>query len=84
MSRKEGRAMARIVNATLMTTGGAVLNDGQRRAAARKVARVAATNPLRRVRLDCHGWVRDSSAVAGDWLWCDACADLRKVLELKE
>jgi len=77
--------MARIVNSSLMATGAApVLSPAQRRAAARKVAKVASSNPLRRVKLDCHGWVRDSSAVVGDWLWCDKCQDLRQALELKE
>jgi hypothetical protein len=76
--------MARIVDSKLMSAGGANLSAAQRRKAQAKVAKVASSNPLRRVRLDCHGWVRDSSAVAGDWLWCEGCADLRQVAELKE
>ena len=76
--------MARIVNSKLMSAGGANLSAAQRRKALRKVAKVASSNPLRRVRLNCHGWVRDSSAVVGDWLWCEKCSDLRYVVELKE
>ena len=76
--------MARIVNASLMAAEAADLTPAQRVAAARRVAKVASSNPLRRVYLDCHGWVRDSSAVVGDWLWCDKCADLRQVSQLKE
>jgi hypothetical protein len=81
---KEGHLMARIANSTLMSAGGASLSAAQRRRALAKVAKVASSNPLRRVRLACHGWVRDSSAVVGDWLWCEGCADLRQVAELKE
>ena len=76
--------MARIVNSTLMSAGRTNLSAAQRRKALRKLAKVASSNPLRRVLLECHGWVRDTSAIAGDWLWCEKCSDLRYVVELKE
>lgn len=54
------------------------------RRAERKLARTQAKNPLRRVFLTCHGWVRDPLAQVGDWLWCDECADNRRVTEVAE
>ena len=63
-----------------------ILTEQQRRAAARKLRRRTAANPLRRVLLTCHGWVRDPSAVVGDWLFCEHadCGDLRRVIEVAE
>ena len=49
-----------------------------------RLDRQTARNPLRRVRTDCHGWVRDASAAVGDWVWCTSCADWRRVTELAE
>lgn len=78
--------MARIVNSRLMTSTPArpVLTAADRRRAQRRLDRARARNPLRRVRLACHGWVRDTSAVVGDWVWCEQCADVRKVAEVAE
>lgn len=75
--------MARIVNSALMSRQATRLTPEQRRQALRLLAKAAQSNPLRRVRLDCHGWVRDASAVKDDWIWCEKCEDHRKVLELK-
>jgi len=76
--------MARIVNRGLQSPSIRTLTPAQRRAAERKLAQVAEQNPLRRVRLACHGPVRDSAAVVGDWIWCDRCADVARVESLTE
>jgi hypothetical protein len=61
------------------------LTDAQRRQAARELAKATARNPLRRVRLSCrHLWIRDPVAVLHDWMWCDRCADNRRVTEVVE
>jgi len=79
--------MARLVN-TLVTgnTEGVRLTERQRQAAQRRLRRQQQRNPLRRVRLDCHGWVRDPSAVVGDWLFCEHadCMDIRRVVDVAE
>ena len=59
-----------------------VLTAADRRRAERRIARQVAKNPLRRVRIDCCGWVRDPLAVVGDWVWCETHADQARVLEL--
>jgi hypothetical protein len=76
--------MARIVNGGLQAPGHRVLTEAQRREAARRIAKAARENPLRRVRLACHGPVRDSTAVVGDWIWCDQCGDVARVDSLTE
>jgi hypothetical protein len=76
--------MARIVDRRLMASGSPVLTPHERRRAARRLARAQEANPLRRVRLACHGWVRDPSARVGDLLWCDECADFARAVELAE
>ena len=76
--------MARIVDNRLTASTSAVLTPQQRRRAQRRLARAAQANPLRRVRLECHGWVRDPSAVVGDHIWCDQCADFARAVELAE
>ena len=63
-------------------TGRVVLTPADRRRAERRIARQVAKNPLRRVRIDCCGWIRDPLAVVGDWVWCDTHADQARVLEL--
>ncbi len=46
---------------------------------------VHATSRLRRVQLGCgHGWVRDAVAGAGEWIWCDQCADWARVQLVEE
>lgn len=60
------------------------LNQAQRREAIRRAKEIARSNPLRRVRITCHGWVRDPMAVVGDWLWCETCADSSRVIEVVE
>jgi hypothetical protein len=52
--------------------------------ARRVLAKQQRANPLRRVRLDCHGWVRDAVAKVSDWIWCGDCADHRRVAEVAE
>lgn len=77
--------MARIVNSRLVTTADARrLTVEQRRTGERRLARATRRNPLRRVRLACCGWRRDPTAVVGDVLWCERCADVRQVVELAE
>lgn len=76
--------MARIVNAKLQAGRLKRLSAEQRREAARKIRARQAENRLRRVRLACHGWVRDAVANEGDWVWCEGCADLRRVDEVAE
>jgi hypothetical protein len=77
--------MARIVNSSLVATASVDLTAAERRTASRKLERRRRTNPLRRVRLACcQQWIRDPVAVVGDWLWCDADADLGRVDELAE
>jgi hypothetical protein len=41
-------------------------------------------NPLRRVSIDCHGWVRDALAATGEWVWCESCSDWRRVATVVE
>jgi hypothetical protein len=76
--------MARIVNGGLQPSRTRSLTPAERRTAERRMARAAKDNPLRRVRLACHGPVRDSTAVVGDWIWCDRCADVARVESLTE
>jgi hypothetical protein len=76
--------MARIVNGNLQATGTRQLTAAERRTAERRMARALKDNPLRRVRLACHGPVRDSTAVVGDWIWCEQCADVARVDSVTE
>lgn len=76
--------MVRIVDGRLSSSTAPELTPQERRRALRRLQRAAQRNPLRRVRLDCHGWQRDESAVPGDLVWCDRCADFARALELAE
>ena len=78
--------MARIVDSRLMSSGSASrrLSAAERRKAARRLDLARSRNPLRRVKVACHGWFRDTSAVLGDWVWCEPCGDLREVCEVAE
>jgi hypothetical protein len=76
--------MARIVNGGLQASATSQLTDAERRAGRRKLAKALKANPLRRVRLACHGPVRDATAVVGDWIWCEKCADLARVESVTE
>ncbi|MFC4616414.1 hypothetical protein ACFO3K_16930 [Cellulomonas algicola] len=76
--------MVRIVNQSLTATH-APISDADARRAARRLARTAARNPLRRVRVDCEPHaVRDPLATLGDRVWCDAHADWATVVEVTE
>jgi hypothetical protein len=76
--------MARIVNGGSRASTARRLTAAERRTAERKMARAFKVNPLRRVRLACHGPVRDSTAVVGDWIWCEECADVARVDSITE
>jgi hypothetical protein len=77
--------MARIVNSSLVASSHVDLSAADRRRAARRIQRTQIRNPLRRVRLGCcEAWVRDTTAVVGDWLWCDTDDDLGRVVEVAE
>lgn len=76
--------MARIVGGGLQSSAPRQLTAAQRREAARKIAKALKDNPLRRVRLACHGPVRDGTAVVGDWIWCEQCADVARVESITE
>jgi hypothetical protein len=76
--------MARIVNGGLQAAGFRQLTPAQRREAERRMAKALKANPLRRVRLACHGPVRDGTAVVGDWIWCEQCADVARVESITE
>ncbi len=58
------------------------LQAGRRPDATDKARRLARANPLRRVRLACHGWVQDSVASVGDHVWCEQCADWARVIDV--
>jgi hypothetical protein len=76
---------ARIVNSSLVAATPALLSGSDRRRAQRRLARRAARNPLRRVRLGCCGrWALDAGAVVGDWLWCEGDDDLGRIVEVVE
>ena len=45
---------------------------------------VRAASPLRRVLFDCHGWVRDTGALTGDWVWCNSCGDFTRVTAVED
>ncbi len=75
----------RIVNATGVAAAPVALSGSDRRRAERRLARRAAANPLRRVRLGCCGrWLLDPGAIVGDWLWCDGDDDLGRIVEVVE
>lgn len=76
--------MARIVNSTLIASTGTTLTADQRRKAVRQLAKRAKANPLRVVRIECHGPVRDPDAIVGDWIWCDKCSDNARVISVRE
>lgn len=62
------------------------LTRRQREQALAKLRAAQRANPLRRVRLDCHGWIRDATAEVGQWLFCEhaECGELRRVIEVAE
>lgn len=60
------------------------LDRAQRKKAIEKSKAITRANRLRRVKLSCHGWIRDAMAVEGDWIWCDACSDMRRVNQIAE
>lgn len=76
--------MVRIIDGRLSAPSTPTLSAAQRRAGTRKLARAARSNPLRTVRLSCHGPVRDAVAIVGDWIWCETCADLAPVVSVRE
>ena len=76
--------MARIVSGRLQASSNAELTPQQRRRAERRIAKARQANPLRVVRLLCHGPVRDAGAIVGDWIWCDKCSDLARVESVSE
>ncbi|MFL6075402.1 MAG: hypothetical protein ACJ73S_18585 [Mycobacteriales bacterium] len=46
---------------------------------------VRPASSLRRVLLACeHGWARDPVARRGEWIWCEGCADFRRVTDTAE
>jgi len=76
--------MARIVNGRLRASTNPELTAQDRRKGERKLAKAFQTNPLRVVRLPCHGPIRDAGARVGDWIWCDKCSDLARVESVSE
>jgi len=76
--------MARIVNGRLQASTTPELTAQDRRRGERKLAKALRANPLRVVRLPCHGPIRDPGAVVGDWIWCDKCSDLARVESVSE
>jgi hypothetical protein len=76
--------MTRIVNGSLRASANSTLTPAQIREAQRRLEKSARENPLRRVRLACHGPVRDPSARLGDRVWCDSCADFAVVVSVAE
>lgn len=75
--------MAHLVDARSMASR-ATLTDKQKSKGARTLARKQAHNPLRRVSLQCCGWVRDPVGVIGDHIWCDTHADFARVVDVAE
>lgn len=61
-----------------------IINDSNEEKARNIAKRKAASNPLRVVMLNCHGWVRDSDAIKNDWIWCEGCGDLARVIQVRE
>jgi len=50
---------------------------------ARRLARRAEPDRLRRVRIACcPGWRRDPHAAVGDWVWCEEHSDFGRVIEV--
>ena len=76
--------MARIVNGRLQASTTHQLTAQDRRKGERKLAKASQANPLRVVRLPCHGPIRDAGALVGDWIWCDKCQDLARVESVSE
>jgi hypothetical protein len=76
--------MARIVNGRLQASTTPELTTQDRRKGERKLAKAAQANPLRVVRLPCHGPIRDAGARVGDWIWCEKCQDLARVESVSE
>ncbi len=76
--------MARIVNGRLQASTTPELTAQERRKAERKLAKALQANPLRVVRLPCHGPIRDAGARVGDWIWCEQCSDLARVESVSE
>lgn len=66
--------MARLVTGKLM--GDTHQLDPRELALARKkLEKARRSNPLRRVQLECCGWVQDPIAQKRDRVWCDHCSD---------
>ena len=61
-----------------------IINESNEAKAKIVAKRKAAENPLRVVLTNCHGWVRDAEAIKNDWIWCDSCGDLARVVEVRE
>jgi hypothetical protein len=76
--------MARIVNGRLQASTTPELTPQDRRKGERKLAEAFQANPLRVVRLPCHGPIRDAGARVGDWIWCEKCSDLARVESVSE
>ena len=47
--------------------------------ATKALRKIERSNPLRRVSIDCHGWLRDALAQVGEWVWCEQCGDWARV-----
>ena len=76
--------MARIVSGRLQASTTPHLTSQDRRKGERKLAKAFRANPLRVVRLPCHGPIRDPGARVGDWIWCEKCQDLARVESVSE
>lgn len=61
-----------------------IINESNEAKAKIVAKRKAAENPLRVVLINCHGWVRDAEAIKNDWIWCDGCGDLSRVVDVRE
>ena len=72
------------VTAEALARARAELRAGRRNDAVAAARSRDSAHRLRRVLIDCHGWVRDSVAVVGDHVWCATCADWTRVVDLVE
>lgn len=77
--------MVRIVNQNIMSSGQEKpLTPTQIKQAQAALKKAQEENPLRRVRTQCCGWVRDPLAITGERVWCDTHADWTLVVEHAE
>lgn len=60
------------------------LTARQRARAQRQLDQLAAANPLRTIRLECHGPIRDALAQVGDHVWCATCGEHARVASVRE